>query len=272
MIKRSVITLASYDAHLLPNSISSYYEYVDEIIIGLDKDRISWSNNNFFFDEEALWKSLSVIDGDNKIEIVEENFHQSEIPIENDNYERNFLKQQCTNDWIFSFDADEDLVNGKDFFLNFIPIVEPYYNKVDLRFTWFLPFKDLGEDILMIANHDGTFSRGDNQGFATSKDKNYVYCRWTDNKKTIATPLAIMHWSFCRNKKELEMKLNNFGHSDKSKEDPFFHNWNMVDENNYTQLVNFKTSGMGANQWERLIKIPKKHLNEVAQQQAGLVY
>ena len=33
MIKKSAISLISYDAHLLPNSIKTYYEYVDEIIL-----------------------------------------------------------------------------------------------------------------------------------------------------------------------------------------------------------------------------------------------
>ena len=34
----------------------------------------------------------------------------------NDNYERNFLKSHCTYDWIMSFDADEQLINPKEFF------------------------------------------------------------------------------------------------------------------------------------------------------------
>ena len=45
MIKKSAISLISYDAHLLPNSIKTYYDYVDEIVLGLDSDRISWSRN-----------------------------------------------------------------------------------------------------------------------------------------------------------------------------------------------------------------------------------
>ena len=92
--KNSVISLISYDADYLPSSIEKYYEYVDEIILGVDKDRISWSNNNFSFDETVLWKELGRIDGDSKISVIEEDFHKSEIPIENDNYERNFLKEQ----------------------------------------------------------------------------------------------------------------------------------------------------------------------------------
>mgnify|MGYP003654240623 FL=1 len=39
MIKKSAISLISYDAHLLPRSIERYYDYVDEIDLGLDKDR-----------------------------------------------------------------------------------------------------------------------------------------------------------------------------------------------------------------------------------------
>ena len=36
---------------------------------------------------------LSQIDGDGKISIVEEDFVQSEVAIENDNYERNLFKR-----------------------------------------------------------------------------------------------------------------------------------------------------------------------------------
>ena len=64
MIKKSVISLISYDAEYLPNSIKSYYEYVDEIVLGLDKNRVSWSKNKFSFDEQKLWKDLSTIDTD----------------------------------------------------------------------------------------------------------------------------------------------------------------------------------------------------------------
>ena len=75
--KKSAISLISYDANrFLPKSIERYYNYVDEIILGIDKDRITWSGNSFSINEEALWKELSQIDGDGKISIIEEDFHQ----------------------------------------------------------------------------------------------------------------------------------------------------------------------------------------------------
>ena len=156
MIKKSAISLISYDSEYLPDSIAKYYDFVDEIVLGLDKDRISWSNNSFKFDENKLWKDLKTLDVKNKIEVIEENFHPSKVAIENDNYERNFLKDKCTHDWIFSIDADEELVNAKHFFNNFVPLMETYYDKVDWMFTWLTPWKEIEDKTLVIANEDKT--------------------------------------------------------------------------------------------------------------------
>jgi len=272
MIKKSVISLISYDAEYLPKSIKTYYDYVDEIILGLDEDRISWSGNKFSFDEGKLYSELKTLDQDNKISIIESNFHSSKVALENDNFERNYLKSQCTHDWIFSFDADEELINAKDFFLRFTPNAEKYYKSVDFSFTWFLPYKEFDSCYLMIANDDNSWSNGDTQGFATYKDNQFTYCRWTNNKRVLFTPLAIMHWSFCRKEINLNQKLNNFGHSDKSSSDPFFNIWKQVNLNNYNELRNFKTSGFGKNQWNKLIVIPKTELEERAKEEAKRLY
>jgi len=257
--KISVITLLSYDADYLPNSISSYYNYVDEIIIGLDKDRITWSKNKFTFDEDALHSKLKAIDSDNKITIIEEDFHKFDVAIDNDNYERNLLKSFCTNDIIMSFDADEELLNAKNFFYNFMPIYQDYLHK-DLMFKWVLPYKQIGDQTLVIANNDNSLFLGDIQGFSTNKNSVYNYCRWTNNKDQLLSPLCVLHWSFCRKEDDLNMKLNNFGHSDRTKNDPFFNVWKGITLENYDNLRNFKTSGYGQNQWEKLVKIPTNEL------------
>lgn len=272
MKKKSVISLISYDAEYLPNSIKTYYEYVDEIILGLDEDRITWSGNKFSFDEAQLYSSLKALDGDNKITIVEGNFHGSKVALENDNYERNYLRNQCSHDWIFSIDADEELVNAKDFFLRFVPHAERYYNKIDLSFTWFLPYKEFDNSYLVIANDDGSWSSGDTQGFVTNKNNQFIYCRWTDTKKVIFSPLAILHWSFCRSEKKLNQKLNNFTHSDRTNSDPFFDIWKQITLDNYTQLRNFKTSGFGKNQWNKLIEVPKNEIYQRAREEAKRLY
>lgn len=269
---KSVISLISYDANYLPSSIKSYYDYVDEIVLGLDENRISWSNNSFSFEEEKLWSELQSIDRNDKIKVVEANFHRSSIPIENDTHERNFLKEQCTNDWILSFDADEILVNSKRFFKDYFPLVQEY-NNIELMFTWFLIYKEFDEGYLVIADEDrkNIFSK-DVQGFSAKKNLHtYTYCRWTNVPKKVLTPLAIAHYSFCRPEKELAKKINNFGHSIESKKDPFYDIQKQVTLDNYKSLINFKTSNMGP-QWPTLKFVPRNEFDGYVAEQAGKLY
>jgi hypothetical protein len=270
--QKSAISLISYDADYLIKSIPSYYNYVDEIVLGLDEDRISWSKNNFSFNESELWSSLQKIDKLDKIKIVESNFHRSSVPIENDTHERNFLKEQCAHDWVFSFDADEILVNAKQFFIDYFPIVKDYTN-VELMFTWFLVYKEFDEGYLVIADeHRDNIFKKDIQGFSAKKNLHtYTYCRWTNAQKKILTPLAILHYSFCRPEKELATKINNFGHSVESKKDPFYDIQKTVTLANYKSLVNFKTSNMGP-QWPTLKFVPRDEFNGYIAEQAGKVY
>jgi hypothetical protein len=282
MLKKSVISLISYDANrFLPQSIERYYEYVDEIVLGIDKDRITWSGNDFSIDEDALWKELQQIDGDGKISIIEEDFHQSKVAIENDNYERNFLKEQCSHDWIFSFDADEMLVNAKDFFYEYCPLVERYRHKADILMTWATPYKVVEDDegnsqTLVIANEDGSPFFGENQGMVTSKDSTFTYARWTDKSASghnrLMSPLVALHWSLCRPDKELHEKIHNIGHSDLVEKDPFYQIWSQVTYDNYHELENFKTSGLGEQQWPRLEAIPSFHVEDYIKQHINGVY
>ena len=276
MIKKSVISLISYDAHYLPKSIEKYYNYVDEIVLGLDKNRTTWSKNSFSFDEQKLWSELSRIDGDGKISVVEEDFVQSDVAIENDNYERNFLKDQCSHDWIFSFDADEMLVNPKQFFYDFCPLVEDYRETHDICMTWATPYKEIGDTTLVIAEEDGSPFFGENQGVVTSKNNTFTYARWTDQSAAgtnrILSPLVALHFSLCRKSKDLHEKIHNIGHSNIVEEDPFYKIWSQVDMENYKQLKNFKTSGLGDAQWPSLEPIETQFLFEYVQQYLNRAY
>lgn len=266
MIKKSVISLISYDAKYLPASIKKYYNYVDEIILGLDKDRTTWSGNKFSFDESALWSELSNIDGDNKITIIEENFHESSVAIENDNYERNYLKSHCSNKCIVSIDADEYLLNAKDFFYNYMPIAEKYISKNDICMTWATPYKQIDDTLLVIANDDNSPFLGENQAFISDKTNTFTYARWTNvsaaGENRIMSPALMLHWSLCRPKADLYTKINNIGHSDLVETDPFYSIWDQVTLDNYQNLRNFKTSGLGGAQWPKLHAINVKDVEE----------
>lgn len=266
MSKKSAISLISYDAHFLPKSIESYYDYVDEIVLGLDQDRITWSGNPFSFDEDSLWESLSNIDKEGKISVVEENFHSSNVAIENDNFERNVLKNTCSHDWIFSFDADEVLLNAKDFFYRYCPLVERYKQNYDICMVWATPYKIIDDITLLIANEDGTPFFGENQGVVTSKDSTYTYARWTEKSASgtnrLMSPLVALHWSLCREQEELYTKINNIGHSDIVENDPFYQIWQQTTLENYENMRNFKTSGLGSSQWPRLVAVPTNELDK----------
>jgi len=274
--KKSVISLISYDAKYLPESIKRYYPYVDEIILGLDKDRISWSNNSFTFDEDSLWLALKQLDTDNKIVIVEEDFHKSAIAIENDNYERNFLKEHCSYDLIFSFDADEVLLNAKDFFTRYCAIAKDYIATKDICMTWVTPYKAIDDYTLIIANEDETPFFGENQGIGTHKNSTFTYARWTDKsaagQNRLNSPLVALHWSLCRDKKDLHQKIHNIGHSDLVEKDPFYSVWDQVTLDNFSELRNFKTSGLGGAQWPCLVAVPSDKLEDFIMQHINKAY
>ena len=228
--------------------------------------------NKFSFDEHKLWAELSSIDGDNKITIIEDNFHRSQSPIENDTHERNFLKQNCEHVNVLSFDADEVLVNADDFFNKFYPLVSNYPD-IELMFTWFLLYKEFDDGYLIIAdeNRQNVFSQ-DIQGFSANKNLHtYTYCRWTNAEKKILTPLAIKHSSFCRPEKQLSDKINNFGHSKESKIDPFYDIQKQITKDNYTELRNLKTHGAGA-QWPSLKFVTKDQMDNYLTNQARRLY
>jgi hypothetical protein len=276
MIKKSVVSLISYDASYLPKSIEKYYNYVDEIVLGLDSDRISWSGNKFSFNESKLWSDLSKIDGDNKISIIEANFHKSSVAIENDNYERNFLKNNCTNEWIVSIDADEMFLNAKQFFYDFCAIAEPYRKTKDICFSWALPYKLIDDTLLVIVNDNDSPFLTENQAFMTHKDNTYTYARWTNisaqGSNRLMSPAIMLHWSICRAKEDLYKKITNIGHSDLAKTDPFYSIWNQVTLDNYHTMRNFKTSGLGAVQWPKLLAIKLEDVESFYMQGLGQVY
>ena len=74
--------------------------------------------------------------------------------------------------------------------------------------------KDLDEKefVLVIANEDGTPFFGENQGVITSKDSTFTYARWTDKSSVgenrLMSPLVALHWSLCRDEKDLHENEN----------------------------------------------------------------
>ena len=168
------------------------------------------------------------------------------------------------------------LVNPKQFFYDFCPLVEDYRETHDICMTWATPYKEIEDTTLVIAEEDGSPFFGENQGVVTSKNNTFTYARWTNQSAAgtnrILSPLVALHFSLCRKSEDLHEKIHNIGHSNIVEEDPFYKIWSQVDMENYKQLKNFKTSGLGDAQWPSLEPIETQFLFEYVQQYLNRAY
>ena len=258
----------SHDAHYLPDSISRYYKYVDEIVIGLDKSRTSWVGNKFSFDEDKVFLQLKNLDIENKIKIVEEDFCIPEFvscPINNDNYERNILRHHCSHETIISIDADEILYNTEAFFTRYLPISYKYLHDYDICFYWITPYKLINDVVLLICNHDGSPCI-EQQAVVSHKSNPFTYARYScvsaDGSNRLASNLVSLHWGLARKQEDLDFKIKNQGHSAED-DGSFYEVWKQINLQNYQGLVNFKPSHVGGPSWDRLVAIPRSNLDKV---------
>ena len=78
----------------------------------------------------------------------------------------------------------------------------------------------------------------------------------------------------CRPKEKLYQKITNIGHADLTEQgDPFYEMWQKVTMENYHEMRNFKTSGLGdPSQWPNLVQVPKIVFDQAMQQNTGWIY
>lgn len=225
----SIITPIAYDYKYAFNSIACYYNIADEIILGLDRDRISWSNNLYKFDDNKFFDTIHKLDTENKISVIQDNFHLYESPIHNDTYERNFLSNSCKQgNWIIQIDSDEYLLNPKEF--------ATWLNNTDTNFDihaeWITVYKVIGDHCLIINEPNNSIPIG------TMTRNSYVSCRDTQ-KRNLKSNAKLLHYSWGRSRDELLVKLKNWGHSKDFDTQKYLDIWDLINLENYTQLKNF---------------------------------
>ena len=86
------------------------------------------------------------------------------------------------------------------------------------------------------------------------------------------SPLVAIHWSLCRDKDALHEKINNIGHSDLVENDPFYQIWDQVTLENYEELHNFKSSGLGTAQWPILRAVKTEQVTSYIEQHLSKAY
>ncbi len=170
----SFVTLLSYDYRYAFNAIRSYYEIADEILLGLDAERLSWSRRPFEIDMEVVRAKVAEIDVGKKVRFVEGNFHGSEHPMANDTGERNVLSHECAaGNWVVQIDADEILLNAGEF-RKWMMEVNPAGN---VMARWITIFKAFEKQALVI-NPATEFTP-----VATRLHGGYTYTRCTAERR-----------------------------------------------------------------------------------------
>ncbi len=243
----SVIMLVAYDYRYAYNALQRVYGLADEIILGLDEDRISWSQRPFSFARDEFGERIRRMDPLGKIRIEEGNFHGGTHPLANETSERNLLSRLCRpGNWILQIDSDEYVLNPAQF-LAWLPSAAL---DRDFKARWITVFKSFGDQCLVVQEpaetiEVGTRARGD-----------YVYGRRT-RVPADGSPLQLLHHSWGRTRDELEQKLLNWGHSRDFDVARFLAFWDGITLDNYRAARNFHP--LHGPLWGRLglIQLPK---------------
>lgn len=226
--------LVSYDYELLLTSISQLYNHVDKIILAIDENRKTWSNNRFeipdsFFDE------LNNFDIKNKIEFYYDNFYIPELsPIECETRERNMLLKKMGRGWLMQLDVDEYVYNfeeiaaylNKYWFLTIFPKLTPVVFSGKLVTL----FRQLSDGYLYVENNE-CFS------FITNQS-NYTFTRNNYTVRNQYSNINVIHQSWARTEEEIQLKIKNWGHRDDFDTQKYFEFWKGLDKNNYKKNKN----------------------------------
>lgn len=226
----SFVSLVAYDYRYAYSSIRSYYDIADEIIVGVDIDRLTYMKRPFHFDMGEFQQFVSQIDREGKIRVVEQDFHVADHPMGNEVRERQILSKECKpGNWVVQIDVDEVFLNGPEF-KAWLTANNPQQNNVFGR--WIAVFKCFGNQVLIID------PPGEPVPVATMTRNEYTSGRLTP-QPGVMSPLQMLHFSWGRTPEELAQKLTNWSHAKDFNLQAFFDMWQSVTLENYQQFKNF---------------------------------
>lgn len=225
----SLVMPIAYDYAYSYRSLEAMYDVADEVILGLDAQRLSWSGKPFAFDLEAFNARIARIDRRGIVRLVEDDFHSDPHPMQNDVRERRILSTHCRQgNWIVQIDSDEIAMNARDF-RTWLAKADP---DADVQAKWITVFKTFGDKCLVANEPDSMTS------VATRIPGIYQYARVTGQKRQ-AGNLVLLHYSWGRTRDELEQKLTNWSHARDFDVGRFLALWDSVTLDNYSQFRDF---------------------------------
>ena len=199
----SVVMPVAYDWRYALDSLSHCYAIADEIVLGLDAQRVSWSGKRYPFNERAFRAGLKRLDPQAKIRVVEANFHAQVSPGDNDTFERNALSRLCrAGNWVLQIDSDEWMRNPAEFagWLSRRRLARPVCAR------WLNVYKVLGGTALVVDGAAEWVQVG------SARPDRYIHMRDTGGWPQ-RSPLELLHFGWGRSRAELKRKLENWSHS-----------------------------------------------------------
>jgi predicted DNA-binding WGR domain protein len=243
----SAVGLLAYDWRQALSSVASYYDIADEIVLGLDKRRISWSRLPFAFDKAACLAALKRRDPLKKIRVIEGDFHALPAPMLNETAERNTLAAACRpGNWVLQIDADEIMMNPADF----AAWLRGYRWKRQVLAHWISVFKVVGSTALVIDTDSHWIPVG-------TRHPRYIEARNT-REWAVKSPLDLLHFSWGRSDAQLQAKLKHWGHSQDFDTAALLKLWRRVNLRNYAEFKNFHP--LDGPLWPALKTVPLKGL------------
>jgi glycosyltransferase involved in cell wall biosynthesis len=225
----SFVTLLAYDYRYAFTAIRSYYEIADEIVLGVDRERMTWAGNSFVIDMAEVERELAAIDVGKKVRIVEGEIHSAGDAMANDTGERNALSLECAEgNWVVQIDADEILINPAEF-RKWILEKEP---TVGVMARWITVFKLFEKQALVI--HPAS----EWTTVATRLRGAYVLARSTAEER-VESPLRLLHFRWGRSPAELREKFANWSHRGDFDVEAYYRFWESVTLENYQGVKDF---------------------------------
>ena len=226
----------AYDWEMLRISLPIIYKDADIICLSLDSHFISWSGEQFYFEETAFQEFINKTDTEKKIKVYRDNFHLRELsPMENEARQRNLIARFLEKGgWHVQLDCDEYFLQFSDFVSQLQSM-----NRLDKRFNVCCPlvnvFKKVSGGYLFI---DPLTEKEVEYIQIATLEPNYLYGRRNDYFNVYVN-YTIIHQSWARSEDEIRCKIENWGHHKDFDIDTFFKRWINLNETNYQEWKNF---------------------------------
>lgn len=246
MKKINVSYLASYDYDYLFTSLECIYEFVDQIVISIDRKRKTWSGNDFFI-ENDFFEKIKEIDKKKIIEIYEDDFYIDYLtPMQCETRQRDLTLKKLNRGWKIQLDVDEYIYD--------FPELKKFLNKY-----WYLtlfpkitPIGFIGSLVTLFKVNNDEFYYIDNKEyfqFITNQNFN-TKARNNAQIFTYFSGINVIHQSWARSEDEIYTKIKNWGHRDDFDTMNFFNFWKNLNSHNYVNYLNFHP--LAPQLWDKL--------------------